>query len=189
MKITIIIFFLVSLIYPQKRMVFAGGESKATYNHATGHHGSVGVIKTYGICESTDYCKANTWVGLFGMTLINDVKDNEAALIEAKKFRSIAITKAAFMVGIPIFLFTGITEANANIERDTDGSIKNQNLSSGAVVLFGLTGASFIGFVVTSVMEKAKLRKVAEVYNKNVDLSFDLNGNYSKFLFGLKKQF
>lgn len=165
---------LVANAMPQGKMYVSGGGSELSYNAINGW-GTVGKMKTFAYCTGPekDLCSTPKWVGLFGSDLVAEVSQSNDALVEAKKFQKIAVTKGLLMFSIPIFLFSGIGLANSEIIRNPDGTIKDQNMPGSAIFLLTMTGASFLGFIITSVMEKSQLHKVAEAYNKNLKLSLN----------------
>lgn len=170
-----------------------------TGSGATASGKSVGLLKQYGFCDESQYgvsrrsqwersgmvavetnetesCQANQWIGLFGLSVVEAVKEDSLASVFAGRLRTASLAKGASMVAIPIFLFSGISMMNADI-KDGEGKVdENKSPRPISIAVTAGAGVAFISFVIWSITETSYLTKTRNAWNRGGNASLYLDG-------------
>ncbi|MGL1903771.1 MAG: hypothetical protein OCC49_16660 [Fibrobacterales bacterium] len=126
------------------------------------HHHTPGgswSLKNYKPCKGTS-CGSERWVGMFGEKLLEDMEPYPEAHKMAQSFQAAAITQSIAFIAVPVFLFTGVSAANAGTMGEDGSHDPDKPFPTSAKVLLGMCGASFITIIVTNIIEKNILENI-----------------------------
>jgi hypothetical protein len=127
------------------------------------------IMKRYNVCRDDQDCLPTKWVGFLGLSMLGDVQGNAPAVHEARQFVAIASVKTGFMIATPVFgalSFLAASPEGEGIGLDFDTESKTY---------LGLAVGSLACWWIGSFVESAKVRSVAEAFNRDRKISLQMD--------------